>query len=208
MPVRRRCVRLPTRARRRGPAVAVGQDRTQLVVDLGASSLAISLLAVRQGLFHHLTPPAYRPNVGGDAIDDRLLKFFAKDFTKTTSVPLKVAPASETLDLRAEARLRLALLHTKRTIAASTGGVGGSTATCSVESLKDGLDHTGTINRLRFDMEAAPIYREVVTRAWAGRRARGAPARRRGHAVRHGHRRAWWDAECGGRHERCEVPRR
>ncbi|KAF8264054.1 Hsp70 protein-domain-containing protein [Lactarius quietus] len=140
-------------------------DRTQLVVDLGASSLALSVLAVRQGLFHHLTPSTYHDDLGGDAIDDRLLKFFAKDFTKKTSMPLKVAPASDTHDMRAEARLRLALLHTKRTIAASVGGVGGSAATCAVESLKDGLDYTGSINRLRFDMEAAPIYRGVVSRA-------------------------------------------
>ena len=146
----------------------VGPDRTQLVVDLGASSLSLSLLAVRQGLFHHLTPPAHHlEGVGGDAIDDRLLKFFAKDFTKKTSVQLKVAPAaSDTVaDLRAEARLRLALLHTKRTIAASSFGGGSSTATCAVESLKEGLDYTGSINRLRFDMEAAPIYATVVARA-------------------------------------------
>jgi molecular chaperone DnaK (HSP70) len=124
-------------------------------------------LAVRQGLFHHLTPPAHHlEDVGGDAIDDRLLKFFAKDFTKKTSVSLKVAPAASdaVADLRAEARLRLALLHTKRTIAASFGG-GSSTATCAVESLKDGLDYTGSVNRLRFDMEAAPIYAGVITRA-------------------------------------------
>ena len=145
----------------------VGPDRTQLVVDLGASSLSLSLLSVRQGLFHHLTPPAHHlGDVGGDAIDIRLLKFFAKDFTKKTSEPLKIAPAASdaVADLRAEARLRLALLHTKRTIAASSVG-GGSTATCAVESLKDGLDYTGSINRLRFDMEAAPIYAGVVARA-------------------------------------------
>ena len=146
----------------------VGPDRTQLVVDLGASSLSLSLLAVRHGLFHHLTPPAHHlEGAGGDAIDDRLLKFFAKDFTKKTSMPLKVAPAANdaVADLRAEARLRLALLHTKRTIAASSFGGGSSTATCAVESLKDGLDYTGSINRLRFDMEAAQIYATVVTRA-------------------------------------------
>lgn len=151
-----------------GQSSSVGPDRTQLVVDLGASSLSLSLLAVRQGLFHHLTPPAHHlEEAGGDAIDDRLLKFFAKDFTKKMSVPLKVAPAASdaVADLRAEARLRLALLHTKRTIAASSFGGGSSTATCAVESLKDGLDYTGSINRLRFDMEAAPIYATVVTRA-------------------------------------------
>jgi heat shock 70kDa protein 1/2/6/8 len=147
------------------PQSTITPDRTQLVVNLGASSLVLSLLAVRQGLFHHLVPSAYHDDLGGDAIDDRLLKFFAKGFTKKTSVPLKVAPASDIHDLRAEARLRLALLHTKRTIAASVGSVGGSAATCAVESLKDGLDYTGSINRLRFDLEAAPIYSGVVARA-------------------------------------------
>jgi heat shock protein 1/8 len=33
------------------------------------------------------------------------------------------------------------------------------------QSLKDGLDYTGIINRLRFDMEAAPIYTKVVLQA-------------------------------------------
>ena len=37
--------------------------------------------------------------------------------------------------------------------------------TCTVESLKDGLDYTGSVNRLRFDMEAAPIYAGVIARA-------------------------------------------
>jgi len=50
--------------------VAVGQGHMQLVVDQGVLSLAISLLAMRQGLFHHLTLPAYHPNVGGNTIDD------------------------------------------------------------------------------------------------------------------------------------------
>jgi heat shock 70kDa protein 1/2/6/8 len=106
-----------------------------------------------------------RCDLGADAINNRLLKFFAKDFTKKTSVPLKVTPASEIHDLHAEARLRLTILHTKHTIAASVGSVRGSAATCTVESLNDGLDHTGSINRVRFDLEVAPIYSGVVARA-------------------------------------------
>ncbi|EKM60174.1 uncharacterized protein PHACADRAFT_246016 [Phanerochaete carnosa HHB-10118-sp] len=128
------------------------EDRTQLLVDLGASGLELSLLSVRQGLAHSLATLSDH-SVGGDAIDDRLIKFFAKEFTKKTKTPLTVAPATEPQDKRAEARLRLAVEHTKRTLSASTGA-----ATCSVESLKDGLDFTGAINRLRFDMEMRPIY--------------------------------------------------
>lgn len=70
-----------------------------------------------------------------------------------------VAPASDPLDKRAEAKLRLAVEHTKRTLSASPGA-----ATCSVESLKDGLDYTGSINRLRFDMEVRSVYDKVYAK--------------------------------------------
>ncbi|KZT68492.1 actin-like ATPase domain-containing protein [Daedalea quercina L-15889] len=133
-------------------------DRTQLVVDLGASSLELSLLAIREGLAFSLATLS-DPTVGGNAIDDKLIKFFAKEFTKKTKTPLTVAPATETQDKRAEAKLRLAVEHTKRTLSASPGA-----ATCSVESLKDGLDFTGTITRLRFDMEVRSVYDKVYAR--------------------------------------------
>ncbi|TBU41533.1 actin-like ATPase domain-containing protein [Dichomitus squalens] len=130
-------------------------DRTQLLVDLGASALSLSLLSIRHGLVHSLATLSDH-SVGGDALDDKLIKHFAKEFTKKTKVPLTVCPATDTQDKRAEAKLRLALEHTKRTISASPGA-----ATCSVESLKDGIDFTGTITRLRFDMEVRAIYDRV-----------------------------------------------
>jgi len=69
---------------------------------------------------------------------------------------LSVSPSTDPADKRAEAKLRLAIEHTKRTISASPGA-----ATCSIESLKDGYDFAGTINRLRFDMEAREVYNKV-----------------------------------------------
>ncbi|PIL30023.1 transporter [Ganoderma sinense ZZ0214-1] len=133
-------------------------DRTQLLVDLGASALSLSLLSIRQGLVHSLATLSDH-SVGGDAIDDRLIKHFAKEFTKKTKTALAVCPATDAQDKRAEAKLRLALEHTKRTISASPGA-----ATCSVESLKDGLDFTGTITRLRFDMEVRAVYDRVAAK--------------------------------------------
>lgn len=130
-------------------------DRTQLVVDLGASSLELSLLSIREGLAHSLATLS-DDSVGGDEIDSKLIKYFAKEFTKKTKTPLTVAPATDPQDKRAEAKLRLAVEHTKRTLSASPGA-----ATCSVESLKDGLDYTGSINRLRFDLEVRSIYDKV-----------------------------------------------
>jgi heat shock protein 1/8 len=134
-------------------------DRIQLVVDLGASSLELALIAVRDGLSCSLASASNR-TLGGDQIDDRLIKYFAKEFTKKTKVPLTVCPSSDPANRRAEAKLRLAVEHTKRTISASPGA-----ATCSVESLKDGVDFSGSINRLRFDMEVRSIYKAVVDKA-------------------------------------------
>jgi len=136
----------------------VPSDRTQLIVDLGASSLELSLLSVREGLAYSLASLS-DSSIGGDEIDSKLIKFFAKEFTKKTKTPLAVAPASDPIDKRAEAKLRLAVEHTKRTLSASPGA-----ATCSVESLKDGLDYTGSINRLRFDMEVRQIYNKVYAK--------------------------------------------
>ena len=132
-------------------------DRTQLVVDLGSSSLSLSLLSVREGLTYVLAS-SHSSNIGGDQIDDKLIKFFATDFTKKTKTPLTVCPSTDISDKRAEAKLRLAIEHTKRTISASPGA-----ATCSVESLKDGIDYTGSINRMRFDMVVNAVYLAVAS---------------------------------------------
>ncbi|KIK64046.1 hypothetical protein GYMLUDRAFT_40278 [Collybiopsis luxurians FD-317 M1] len=135
----------------------LASDRTQLVVDVGASSLSLSLLAIREGLAHILASSS-STSTGGDTIDSKLITFFANEFTKKTKTPLTVCSANpSTADGRAEAKLRLAVEHTKRTISASSGA-----ATCSVESLKEGLDFTGSINRLRFDMLVRPIYDSIA----------------------------------------------
>lgn len=139
-------------------AAELAPDRTQLIVDLGSSSLELSLLSMREGLAYSLATLS-DPTVGGDQIDAKLIKFFAKEFTKKTKTPLTVAPATDPLDKRAEAKLLLAVEHTKRTLSASPGA-----ATCSVESLKDGLDFTGSINRMRFDMEVRAVYSQVYAR--------------------------------------------
>jgi heat shock 70kDa protein 1/2/6/8 len=134
-------------------------DRTQLIVDVGASALELGLVSLRVGLAHSLATVSDH-SVGGDQIDDAIIRFFAKEFTKKTKTPLTVCPAADKQDQRAEAKLRLAVEHTKRTISASPGA-----ATCSVESLKDGIDYTGAINRMRFDMEVRTIYNHVLHKA-------------------------------------------
>lgn len=88
----------------------------------------------------------------------QLLKHFAKEFTKKTKTALDLpcAESASAGDKRAEAKLRLAVEHTKRSLSASTGA-----ATCAVESLKDGLDLSTSITRMRFDALAGPVYRQI-----------------------------------------------
>ncbi|KZT33147.1 actin-like ATPase domain-containing protein [Sistotremastrum suecicum HHB10207 ss-3] len=136
-------------------ATILESDRTSLILDVGASSVTLSLLAIREGLAYSLGS-SHDTSVGGNAIDDRLIHWFAKEFTKKTKTPISVLPSPTVADARAEAKLRIAVEHTKRTLSASPGA-----ASCSVESLKDGIDFTGTINRLRFDVEMKPLYHKI-----------------------------------------------
>lgn len=137
-------------------AAELPSDRTQLIVDFGSSSLSLALLSIRAGLAFVLAS-SYTTEIGADDIDDKLIKFFAADFTKKTKLALAVCPSRGSADERAEARLRLAIEHTKRTISASPGA-----ATCSVESLKDGIDYTGSINRMRFDLVVRSVYTTIA----------------------------------------------
>jgi len=102
--------------------------------------------AATEGLTYVLAS-SHSANIGGDQIDDELIKFFANDFSKTNKTPLTVCSSTDVSDKRAEVKLRLVIEHTKRTISASPGA-----ATCSVESLKDGallqaqLSHDMVVN--------------------------------------------------------------
>ncbi|KAH7097222.1 actin-like ATPase domain-containing protein [Auriculariales sp. MPI-PUGE-AT-0066] len=130
-------------------------DRTSLILDAGASQTDLAVLSLRAGLASVIASSS-TPNTAGHAIDDRLVAYFAKEFTKKTKEPLAV-PAKTEEDARAERKLRLAVDLTKRAVSAST-----SAAACSVESLKAGLDLSATVNRLRFDLEAGPVYTAIA----------------------------------------------
>ncbi|KAJ7035658.1 Hsp70 protein-domain-containing protein [Mycena alexandri] len=134
-----------------------GEDRTQLVVDVGASSLSLSVIALRSGLGYILgsKTTTNAANIGGDALSSLLVKHFAKEFTKKTKTALPQPPSSKE-DIRATTKLLLALEYTKRTLSASP-----APASLSVESLHSGLDFTATIARMRFDLLASPIYTAI-----------------------------------------------
>ncbi|PWN42621.1 actin-like ATPase domain-containing protein [Ceraceosorus guamensis] len=124
-------------------------DRTIAVVDVGAETTTATIVAARAGLYALLSSSTSQ--VGGKGIDDALLQFFAKEFTKKTKVSIK-----ET-DTRSWAKLRIEAEKTKKALSASSGA-----QQCSVESLAEGLDFSGSINRVRLDMLSGKVYDEVI----------------------------------------------
>ncbi|BGP47858.1 Hsp70 protein that interacts with Zuo1p [Rhodotorula kratochvilovae] len=124
-------------------------DRNTVVLDVGASSTTATVVAIRDGLFHPLASVA-DSTLGGDLFDEKLMDWFGKEFTKKTKTPIEAS------NHRAQMKLRLAVEVTKKSLSAST------TAPCSVESLAEGLDFHGTINRMRFDLLAASVYARIV----------------------------------------------
>lgn len=124
-------------------------DRNVVVVDMGGSSTDITVLSARSGLYTTLAY-LHDSTVGGSTLDAALVNFFAKEFTKKTKITIRDD------DKRAWAKLRNESEFTKRALSAS------NSATCSVESLAEGMDFTGSVNRMRFDMLAGAAYGKVV----------------------------------------------
>ncbi|EPQ27054.1 uncharacterized protein PFL1_05338 [Pseudozyma flocculosa PF-1] len=124
-------------------------DRNVVVVDMGGSSTDVTVVAARGGIYSALAS-VHDSSVGGFALDQALINFFAKEFTKKTKVTIGDS------DKRAWAKLRNEAEFTKRALSAS------NSAQCSVESLAEGIDFTGSVNRMRFDMLAGPSYGKVA----------------------------------------------
>lgn len=124
-------------------------DRNTVVLDVGGSSTTVTVVAVRDGLFFPLSTVT-DSNLGGEAFDAKLMDWFGKEFTKKTKVPLEAS------NHRALMKLRLQVEVTKKSLSAS------NSAPCSVESLAEGMDFHGSVNRMRFDLLSSAIYSKII----------------------------------------------
>jgi heat shock protein 1/8 len=122
-------------------------DRNILVFDLGGLYLNITLIASFGGLFEIVKAEQHK--IGGKDFDHKLMEHFAKEFKRKTKADLDG-------NHKALLKLRYASENTKRSLSSS------ATAHISVESLHDGLDFSGTINRSMFDMVVGPLTRQCM----------------------------------------------
>ena len=130
------------------------RDKKVVVLDMGETSLGVSVVQVADGEYTVLAS-GRDDKLGGREFDDlvswillnllepklmhfQLLKHFAKEFTKKTKTQLDLpcGEGASAMDKRAEAKLLLAVEHTKRSLSASSGA-----ATVAVVSLKSTSSH-------------------------------------------------------------------
>lgn len=131
--------------------VNVSTDENVLVLDVGARSSTATVVAARDGLYSYLNQEK-NATLGGDTIDRILLEHFAAQFSAKTKTPFDVEK-----DVRPTTKLRFQCDSLKRSLAAS------HSANLAIESLKNGIDFTDSINRSKLDILCGlKVYRPVV----------------------------------------------
>lgn len=139
-------------------AVKDTKDKLVVVCDFGGHSLDVTALSVRSGLYMILAT-AHDTKLGGSSFDDLLINHFSAEFKKKSKVDISQ-------NRKALAKLRGAVELTKKMLSSA------NSAPCFVESLAEGLDFHGTINRMRFEIlsnkvfaKALDVIRDVLSKA-------------------------------------------
>ena len=108
----------------------------------------VTVLTVEEGLFE-VKATGGDAHLGGEDIDNRMVKFFADEFKRKYKKDL-----SE--NARAIKRLKQACERAKRTLSSST------TANIELDSLYDGIDFQSSITRARLDEMCMDLYRKCM----------------------------------------------
>ncbi len=120
------------------------EDKIIVVADLGGTRSDIAVVASRGGIYSILST-SHDYETAGVQLDQVLIDHFAKEFIKKN----KTDPRQNERSL---AKLKLEAEATKKAL--SLGG----NASCSVESLADGIDFSSTINRTRYELLAGKVF--------------------------------------------------
>lgn len=124
------------------------ESKVILVLDIGGTRTDGAVTTNRGGVFTILATQ-HDYELGGSKLDDALMEFFAKEFEKTHGVDPKK-------EARAVAKLRAESEAVKKTLSNTTS------ATFAVESLASGIDFHTSINRLRFELTARPVFNAIA----------------------------------------------
>ncbi len=125
-----------------------GKEHHVLIADIGGGTTDFTILTVEDGIFEVKATNGLA-HLGGEDIDNRLVKHFADEFKRKHKKNLEESP-------KAIKRLKTACERAKRTLSSS------ATASIELDSLFDGIDFSSSITRARFDEMCGDLYRKCI----------------------------------------------
>ncbi|CAH7686928.1 heat shock protein cognate 2 [Phakopsora pachyrhizi] len=134
------------------PSSRYSLDSNLVALDVGGTSTTVTVLARRNGLFIPLAT-LNDLNLGGNHFEDQLMDYFVKEFNKKNKTDLNL---SDEKNHKSLVKLRFATEVAKKTLSAS------NSANCSVDSLYEGYDFSGSINRMRCDLLLGKLYSKIM----------------------------------------------
>ena len=133
-------------------AIAYGYDHLEsaniLVFDFGGGTHDVSLLSIDDGVFV-VEATNGNPHLGGNDIDDELVKWCAQDFLKLTGLDMSKNKRSVQ---KLKDACELAKINLSNEYASSI----------SIESLYQGVDYRSTITRTKFESLCGEIFRKTM----------------------------------------------
>lgn len=137
-------------------AIAYGLDRkgsatgenNVLIFDLGGGTFDVSLLTIDEGIFE-VKSTAGDTHLGGEDFDNRLVEYFAQEFSRKHKKDISDKP-------RPLRRLRTACEKAKRTLSNTTQ------TSIEIDSLFDGIDACFPITRARFEEMNMDLFRKCI----------------------------------------------
>ncbi|KAJ9656179.1 Hsp70 protein that interacts with Zuo1p [Neophaeococcomyces mojaviensis] len=125
------------------------QDRIILVADFGGTRSDAAVVVATGGGLYSILATLHDYELGGSNLDQVLIDHFAKEFEKKN----KTDPRKNDRSL---AKLKLESEAVKKALSQSAA------ATCSIESLADGVDFRSTINRTRFQLLSVKVFQRFT----------------------------------------------
>lgn len=123
-------------------------DKNIVVADFGGTRSDATVITSRGGMYTILAT-THDLELGGNQLDDVLIEYFAKEFIKKNKVDPRETP-------RGLAKLKSEIEFTKKTLSLSTS------ATISIDSLAEGYDFHGLINRSRYELLSKKVFDQMV----------------------------------------------
>lgn len=124
------------------------EERNILVFDIGGGTFDVSVLTLDGGLFE-VKSTGGLSHLGGEDIDNRMVKHFADEFKRKHKKDL-----SE--NSKSIKRLKASCENLKKSLSSSTNG------TIELDALYDGIDFAASLTRARLDEMCIDLYRQCL----------------------------------------------